>query len=158
MRCGKSACGGGWLPGNAGWGGPRRGPIRDVGDGRLEADRAASPAASSAATRRTERPMKVAAFRGRRWAMLLTLVRGMPTLPQIDRVRWILLAEVRENTPAGLDGLRTACAGEVPVKQRRAHATAIAHALQATPTGVVSLNLQRRNSSVPKPNTTPSWR
>ncbi len=41
-------------------------------------------------------------FQGRLWAMFPTLLRGVLSLPQIDRVRWILFPEVRVNTQIGL--------------------------------------------------------
>ena len=41
-------------------------------------------------------------FQSRLWAMFPTLMRGVLSLPQIDRVRWILFPEVRVNTQIGL--------------------------------------------------------
>ena len=41
-------------------------------------------------------------FQSRLWAMFPTLLRGVLSLPQIDRVRWILFPEVRVNTQIGL--------------------------------------------------------
>ncbi len=41
-------------------------------------------------------------FQSRLWAMFPTLMRGLLSLPQIDRVRWILFPEVRVNTQIGL--------------------------------------------------------
>jgi hypothetical protein len=41
-------------------------------------------------------------FQSRLWAMFPTLMRGTLSLPQIDRVRWILFPEVRVNTQIGL--------------------------------------------------------
>jgi len=41
-------------------------------------------------------------FQSRLWAMFSTLLRGVLSLPQIDRVRWILFPEVRVNTQIGL--------------------------------------------------------
>lgn len=42
------------------------------------------------------------AFQSRLWDMFPTLMRGVLSLPQIDRVRWILFPEVRVNVQAGL--------------------------------------------------------
>lgn len=41
-------------------------------------------------------------FQSRLWAMFPTLMRGVLSLPQIDRVRWILFPEVRINPQIGL--------------------------------------------------------
>ncbi len=41
-------------------------------------------------------------FQSRLWAMFPTLMRGVLSLPQIDRVRWILFPEVRVNPQLGL--------------------------------------------------------
>jgi hypothetical protein len=41
-------------------------------------------------------------FQSRLWAMFPTLMRGVLSLPQIDRVRWILFPEVRVTTQIGL--------------------------------------------------------
>jgi superfamily I DNA/RNA helicase len=41
-------------------------------------------------------------FQSRLWGMFPTLMRGVLSLPQIDRVRWILFPEVRVNTQIGL--------------------------------------------------------
>ena len=41
-------------------------------------------------------------FQSRLWGMFPLLMRGALTLPQIDRVRWILFPEVRVNTQLGL--------------------------------------------------------
>ncbi|HRI93673.1 MAG TPA: 3'-5' exonuclease [Accumulibacter sp.] len=41
-------------------------------------------------------------FQSRLWGMFPTLMRGVLSLPQIDRVRWVLFPEVRVNTPIGL--------------------------------------------------------
>jgi hypothetical protein len=41
-------------------------------------------------------------FQSRLWSMFPTLMRGALSLPQIDRVRWILFPEVRVNTQIGL--------------------------------------------------------
>jgi hypothetical protein len=41
-------------------------------------------------------------FQSRLWAMFPTLMRGVLSLPQIDRIRWILFPEVRVNTQIGL--------------------------------------------------------
>jgi len=41
-------------------------------------------------------------FQSRLWAMFPTLMRGTLSLPQIDRVRWILFPEVRVSTQIGL--------------------------------------------------------
>ena len=41
-------------------------------------------------------------FQSRLWAMFPTLMRGVLSLPQIDRVRWILFPEVRVGTQLGL--------------------------------------------------------
>ena len=41
-------------------------------------------------------------FQIRLWSMFPTLMRGALSLPQIDRVRWILFPEVRVNTQTGL--------------------------------------------------------
>lgn len=41
-------------------------------------------------------------FQSRLWAMFPTLMRGVLSIPQIDRVRWILFPEVRVNTQIGL--------------------------------------------------------
>jgi hypothetical protein len=41
-------------------------------------------------------------FQRRLWCMFPTLMRGVLSLPQIDRVRWILFPEVRVNTQLGL--------------------------------------------------------
>jgi hypothetical protein len=41
-------------------------------------------------------------FQSRLWGMFPTLMRGTLSLPQIDRVRWILFPEVRVNTQIGL--------------------------------------------------------
>ena len=41
-------------------------------------------------------------FQRRLWTMFPTLMRGVLSLPQIDRVRWILFPEVRVNTQLGL--------------------------------------------------------
>lgn len=41
-------------------------------------------------------------FQSRLWSMFPTLMRGVLSLPQIDRVRWILFPEVRVNTQIGL--------------------------------------------------------
>ena len=41
-------------------------------------------------------------FQSRLWAMFPTLMRGVLSLPQIDRVRWILFPEVRVNPQIGL--------------------------------------------------------
>lgn len=41
-------------------------------------------------------------FQTQLWAMFPTLMRGVLSLPQIDRVRWILFPEVRVNTQIGL--------------------------------------------------------
>lgn len=41
-------------------------------------------------------------FQSRLWSMFPTLMRGVLTLPQIDRVRWILFPEVRVSTQIGL--------------------------------------------------------
>lgn len=42
------------------------------------------------------------AFQSRLWAMFPVLMRGVLSLPQIDRVRWILFPEVRVHTQLGL--------------------------------------------------------
>jgi hypothetical protein len=42
------------------------------------------------------------AFQSRLWGMFPTLMRGVLTLPQLDRVRWILFPEVRVNAQAQL--------------------------------------------------------
>jgi len=42
------------------------------------------------------------AFQSRLWGMFPFLMRGVLSLPQIDRVRWILFPEVRVNTQIGL--------------------------------------------------------
>ena len=42
------------------------------------------------------------AFQSQLWSMFPTLMRGVLTLPQIDRVRWILFPEVRIEAQAGL--------------------------------------------------------
>ena len=47
-------------------------------------------------------------FQSRLWAMFPTLMRGVLSLPQIDRVRWILFPEVRVSTQAGLSATRRA--------------------------------------------------
>ena len=44
-------------------------------------------------------------FQSRLWAMFPTLMRGVLSIPQIDRVRWILFPEVRVNTQIGLFSL-----------------------------------------------------
>lgn len=44
------------------------------------------------------------AFQSRLWGMFPTLMRGVLSLPQIDRIRWILFPEVRVNEPIGLFG------------------------------------------------------
>ena len=41
-------------------------------------------------------------FQARLWAMFPTAMRGVLTLPQIDRIRWILFPEVRVHTQMGL--------------------------------------------------------
>jgi len=41
-------------------------------------------------------------FQSRLWSMFPTLMRGVLSLPQIDRVRWILFPEVRVNAQIGL--------------------------------------------------------
>jgi Nuclease-related domain/UvrD-like helicase C-terminal domain/AAA domain len=41
-------------------------------------------------------------FQSRLWSMFPTLMRGVLTLPQLDRVRWILFPEVRVSTQIGL--------------------------------------------------------
>jgi Nuclease-related domain/UvrD-like helicase C-terminal domain/AAA domain len=41
-------------------------------------------------------------FQSRLWSMFPTLMRGVLSLPQIDRVRWILFPEVRVNTQIAL--------------------------------------------------------
>lgn len=41
-------------------------------------------------------------FQSRLWGMFPTLMRGVLSLPQIDRVRWILFPEVRVHAPADL--------------------------------------------------------
>jgi hypothetical protein len=41
-------------------------------------------------------------LQSRLWSMFPTLMRGVLSLPQIDRVRWILFPEVRVNTQMGL--------------------------------------------------------
>ena len=41
-------------------------------------------------------------FQSRLWAMFPTLMRGVLSLPQIDRIRWILFPEVRVTTQIGL--------------------------------------------------------
>ena len=41
-------------------------------------------------------------FQSRLWAMFPTLMRGVLSIPQIDRVRWILFPEVRVNPPSDL--------------------------------------------------------
>ncbi len=41
-------------------------------------------------------------FQSRLWSMFPTLMRGVLSLPQIDRVRWILFPEVRVSTQIGL--------------------------------------------------------
>jgi hypothetical protein len=41
-------------------------------------------------------------FQSRLWSMFPTLMRGVLSLPQIDRIRWILFPEVRVNTQIGL--------------------------------------------------------
>ncbi|MFN0186555.1 MAG: DEAD/DEAH box helicase [Aquabacterium sp.] len=41
-------------------------------------------------------------FQSRLWSMFPTLMRGTLSLPQIDRVRWILFPEVRVNSQLGL--------------------------------------------------------
>jgi hypothetical protein len=41
-------------------------------------------------------------FQSRLWSMFPTLMRGVLSLPQLDRVRWILFPEVRVNTQIGL--------------------------------------------------------
>ena len=41
-------------------------------------------------------------FQSRLWGMFPTLMRGVLSLPQIDRVRWILFPEVRVSTQIGL--------------------------------------------------------
>ena len=44
------------------------------------------------------------AFQSRLWDMFPTMMRGVLTLPQIDRVRWILFPEVRISPQLGLFG------------------------------------------------------
>lgn len=44
------------------------------------------------------------AFQSQLWSMFPTLMRGVLSLPQIDRVRWILFPEVRVNAQIGLFG------------------------------------------------------
>ena len=44
------------------------------------------------------------AFQSRLWGMFPTMMRGVLTLPQIDRVRWILFPEVRISPQLGLFG------------------------------------------------------
>jgi Nuclease-related domain/UvrD-like helicase C-terminal domain/AAA domain len=44
-------------------------------------------------------------FQSRLWGMFPTLLRGVLSLPQIDRIRWILFPEVRVNTQIGLFSL-----------------------------------------------------
>jgi hypothetical protein len=44
------------------------------------------------------------AFQSRLWGMFPTLMRGVLSLPQIDRVRWVLFPEVRVSTQIGLFG------------------------------------------------------
>ena len=52
-------------------------------------------------------------FQSRLWGMFPTMMRGVLSLPQIDRIRWILFPEVRVNTQISLfDGSSTD--GEVP--------------------------------------------
>lgn len=46
--------------------------------------------------------MEAEDFQSRLWAMFPTLMRGVLSLPQIDRVRWILFPEVRVNPQIGL--------------------------------------------------------
>ncbi len=41
-------------------------------------------------------------FQSRLWSMFPTLMRGVLSLPQIDRVRWILFPEVRVSTQTSL--------------------------------------------------------
>lgn len=41
-------------------------------------------------------------FQSRLWGMFPTLMRGVLSVPQIDRVRWVLFPEVRVNAPPGL--------------------------------------------------------
>ena len=53
-------------------------------------------------------------FQSRLWAMFPTLMRGVLSLPQIDRVRWILFPEVRVNTQIGLFAADEHAEGALP--------------------------------------------
>lgn len=53
-------------------------------------------------------------FQSRLWAMFPTLMRGVLSLPQIDRVRWILFPEVRVNTQIGLFPADEDASGALP--------------------------------------------
>jgi hypothetical protein len=53
-------------------------------------------------------------FQSRLWAMFPTLMRGVLSLPQIDRVRWILFPEVRVNTQIGLFAVDEHAEGALP--------------------------------------------
>ncbi len=51
-------------------------------------------------------------FQSRLWDMFPTLMRGVLSLPQIDRVRWILFPEVRVSTQLGLFAAEAEAPGE----------------------------------------------
>jgi hypothetical protein len=53
-------------------------------------------------------------FQSRLWSMFPTLMRGVLSLPQIDRVRWILFPEVRVNTQLGLFAADEEAEGTLP--------------------------------------------
>jgi len=53
-------------------------------------------------------------FQSRLWAMFPTLMRGVLSLPQIDRVRWILFPEVRVNPQLSLLDTDEALDAELP--------------------------------------------
>ena len=53
-------------------------------------------------------------FQSRLWAMFPTLMRGVLSLPQIDRIRWILFPEVRVNTQIGLFSLEEDAGDTLP--------------------------------------------
>lgn len=53
-------------------------------------------------------------FQSRLWDMFPTMMRGVLTLPQIDRVRWVLFPEVRISPQLGLFGAASADDGDLP--------------------------------------------
>jgi hypothetical protein len=53
-------------------------------------------------------------FQSRLWGMFPTMMRGVLSLPQIDRVRWILFPEVRVNAQIGLFADETTAEAPLP--------------------------------------------